>query len=390
MPVDVAAIERWLIAHGSKMVDSAAVVSGFADACRRHGLPLSRLHVGLMVLHPLDLSYVATWTPDHFEQGWLRNSPRALGQLAASPLGPLFRDDERQRSVRWPLHDDDQPLKTLRTLQQEGHTDYVGFALEFSDWRTTRACAFCTQRPGGFSDDEVNALRQLMPAWALVCELRTQESRSRTLLDTYLGAQSGQHVLDGTIARGDGQTLQAVVWMCNLRHFTRLCDELHRDDLLLLLNDYYDVVVGAVEDHGGEVLKFMGDGLLAIFAINDDRDAATACAQALDTVETSIAGMHDTNRQREERDESAIDFGVGIHVGEVHYGNIGAPERLDFTVVGPAVNLTSRILSHTRVVDDRVLTSEAVFARARTRLQERCTTTLKGVEAPQRLYGLSS
>ncbi|MCP4502905.1 MAG: adenylate/guanylate cyclase domain-containing protein [Deltaproteobacteria bacterium] len=306
--------------------------------------------------------------------------------MRQSPLHPLTQN---QNEIRFRLQGDELlSFELLRELKDEGHTDYFAHILPTIDGKRSRAVIYVTDEDGGFSDEHLQIFREAQPVLAWVAEVHSQVRRSRTLLDTYLGKNTGQQILDGKIARGDGETLHAVVWFCDLRGFTTLSEQLPRDELLDMLNDFFGAMTSSIEHEGGEVLKFIGDAMLAIFPIEHGEAGKIACQKAMKAVEAVNSKTLLLNAQREEAKGPPIDFGVALHVGEVHYGNIGGKTRLDFTVIGPAVNLASRIESKTKVLGESVLVSDAFFQASSDGLVPCSREVFKGVAEPQNLYRL--
>jgi adenylate cyclase len=209
-----------------------------------------------------------------------------------------------------------------------------------------------------------------------------------TLLSVYLGPEAGSRVLAGSVRRGDGKTIAAAIWLCDMRGFTRISETLPADEVIQLLNDYFETMAGPVTDHGGEVLKFIGDAMLAIFPIADDLDRDRACRIALVAAEEALARLDAVNAARCERGQPEIGVGLGLHTGAVMYGNIGAPERLDFTVIGPAVNLTARIEDLCRPLGRRLLASERFASPCGSELVSLGFHRLRGLAEPQEIFGL--
>jgi adenylate cyclase len=195
----------------------------------------------------------------------------------------------------------------------------------------------------------------LLPALALVSEIRIKNRLARTLLETYVGSHAGELILAGATRRGSGTTVRAAIMICDLRDFTRISDNWPRDDVIDLLNGYFDAMSEPVARHGGEILKFMGDGLLAIFPLSQP----SACANLLHAVTEARQAMVALNEKNSETGRAPLNYGIGVHVGDVMYGNIGSRTRLDFTVIGPAVNLASRLETLTKQVGRPVLLSRA-------------------------------
>jgi len=258
----------------------------------------------------------------------------------------------------------------------------------FSDGRSY-SCSWATDAPDGFSDEQILRITQLMPAFSLVLEILASRTIARNLMDTYLGHSAGVRVLDGEIYRGRNETIEAVIWISDLRGFTRMSDELDPPEILGILNDHFERVVGAIEDHGGEVLKFMGDSVLAIFPIAKPEDETRAAEAAIDAARDAVARVEAGNSERRETGLREIGFGVALHLGDVVYGNIGGSSRLDFTVIGPAVNHTARIEAICRTLDRTVLVSQEIAAVARTELTPLGSHALRGVREPHELFGLA-
>jgi adenylate cyclase len=254
-------------------------------------------------------------------------------------------------------------------------------------------CSFQTDRPGGFREEEAALLRRLVPVLALAFKAIAGMETARTLATTYLGEDAGRRVLDGAIARGVAETVRAILWYSDLRGFTRLADTAPRDVLIALLNTYADAVVSIVHAHGGQVLKFIGDGILAMFPLQGDASPcdASPCVRALEATIDALRAADRLGRERAAAGEPTIDIQVALHVGEVLYGNIGSRDRLDFTVVGPAVNEVARIERLCRALDRRVIVSAAFAAEgeaARERLVSLGRYALKGVRRPEELFTL--
>jgi adenylate cyclase len=250
----------------------------------------------------------------------------------------------------------------------------------FSSWTT--------DQPGGFEDWQIAALERLVAHLAQPLKALAIGRIADTLVDTYLGRDAGHRVLAGHIERGVAERIPAVLWNSDLQGFTRITDTVPPEQVIPLLNAYADVIVSAVHDNGGQVIKFIGDGILANFAVDDPE---AACCRALDAAEQAQERVKDLNRTRKADGLPVTRFYLGIHVGEVFYGNIGSVERLDFTVIGPAVNEVSRIGALCRSLDQDVLLSSAFAAAAgrhRCRLVSVGRYALRGVQRPQELFTL--
>src|SRR5262249_47619070 len=221
----------------------------------------------------------------------------------------------------------------VKDLRAEGLTDYIVLSIPFADG-SHKALSLATNRPDGFRDADIALFEGLVPAFAFNLEIQALQRTARTLLDTYVGRQAGSRVLDGQIQRGMGETIRAVIWLCDLRGFTSLSERLPRDELIDMLNAYFGPMCDGVEGEGGEVLKFIGEGMLGIFPRTDK--APPACRPAPAAAGRGRARVAATNRERVGARPPPINYGIALHLGEVMYGNIGGDTRLDFTVIGPA------------------------------------------------------
>ena len=253
----------------------------------------------------------------------------------------------------------------LEELQEKGATDYLAYKVSFSSEQEAGASgdgiigSWATDRPGGFTDNELVYFMRVQSRFAVACKIQIQQGVTHNVLDTYLGPNAGRRVLEGQIRRGDGERIEAVIWYSDMRASTPWADRLEPDGFLKLLNDYFECTAGAVIDHGGEVLRFIGDAVLGIFPVKADGDTrASAANKAMQAVCDAQRRLKDLNARRTLTGEEPVDFGLGLHVGELTFGNIGVPERLEFSVVGPAANEVARLESMTKSLHQRVLVSE--------------------------------
>jgi adenylate cyclase len=330
----------------------------FRDCCvklRAQGIPVARATMHLRLQHPQWFGSRVLWRPDLkdaelrpielgvTERDTYRRNP--VGALQAGAAQVRKRLEEARSDHDFPLYEE---------LRREGLTDYVAWPLEFT-LGVRHVVTFAADRPGGFTDDELSVLRDLLPALALVTEVRLKNRFARRLLETYVGPHASEQILSGHIRRGSGVTITAVVMICDLRGFTTISELWPRDDVISMLNEYFEVVSAPLEENGGEILKFIGDGLLAVFPLN----RPTACADALAAVSSVRRGMAALNERRVSANLKPLGYGLGVNVGDVMYGNIGTPTRLDFTVIGPAVNTAARLETLTKSLGRTALFSGA-------------------------------
>jgi adenylate cyclase len=239
-------------------------------------------------------------------------------------------------------------------MRAKGLTDYVAWPL-YHTLGKRHMVTFATDRSGGFDDAHIASLLKLLPVLALVSEIRVKNRLARTLLETYVGSHAGELILAGATRRGSGTTVRAAIMICDLRDFTRISDNWPRDDVIDLLNGYFDAMSEPIARHGGEILKFIGDGLLAIFPLSQPQ----ACGNLLHAVSEARQAMMALNEKNGGTGRASLNYGIGVHVGDVMYGNIGSRTRLDFTVIGPAVNMASRLEALTKQLGKPVLLSRA-------------------------------
>jgi adenylate cyclase len=282
----------------------------------------------------------------------------------------------------------------LREMRTEGQTDYVAFVHRFGAASIIGEmdCVYsswATSTPNGFREADLVALRRLVPLLALTIKCVSLARIARTLVEVYLGHDAGERVLSGRIARGVAERINAVIWYSDLRGYTKITDTAPPDEIIPLLNDYAAAVIDAIRIAGGDVLKLIGDGVLAIFRADD---AAHACRCALRAEASLRSGIKAVNERRAAGNHPVTSVYLGLHIGEVFYGNIGSEDRLDFTVVGPAVNEASRIAAMCRSVDRSVVLSSAFAAATpepeRSKLVSVGRYALRGVGRAEELFTL--
>jgi adenylate cyclase len=374
-------VVEWLTGNECHELDDAGLIAGLGRRLRAAGLPVDRLTLHLRTLHPEILGRTVAWSPGepveiHDREHGIEVSP----DFVDSPLqrvmymdGPLAVRLGDLGGQRW---------TNIDVFRERGLIEAVFVPLRSGDGLVS-AAAFCTARPGGFGAHEHAALERVVPALRNACELRTLRKVELTLLDTYIGPTTAQRILAGRIRRGQIESLEAALLLCDLRGFTELSNRLPSARVLELLDAYFDRVVPAIVDAGGEILKYMGDAVLAFFHRDE---AAAACAAALHAALASLDSL-----DRFTAPDAELRAGVALHYGEVSYGNIGSGQRLDFTVIGPDVNMVSRIQTVCGTAG-RSLVMSRRFAGL---LGDRATASigrhaLKGFAEPAELYSLAS
>lgn len=353
-PTQADGVVDWLT-NGTR--DQRFIDDIFAQMCIRlqqAGIPLKRSTLHVLIHHPQWLGARFMWSDGMREAEIARvdYDVRERSEYIGSPANEMqdgateVRENlERDPSLgrKHALYDE---------MREKGLTDYVAWPL-YHTLGKRHLITFATDRPGGFDHAHIAALKKVLPVLSLVSEIRIKNRLARTLLETYVGSHAGELILAGATRRGTGTTVRAAIMICDLRDFTKISDNWPRDDVIDLLNDYFDAMSEPIARHGGEILKFIGDGLLAIFPLQ----APDACANLLHAVTEARQAMAALNERNKATSRAPLNYGIGVHVGDVMYGNIGSTSRLDFTVIGPAVNMASRLEALTKKLGRTVLLS---------------------------------
>jgi adenylate cyclase len=361
-------LAAWITEAGLAGRSETVMLAGFCERAAAAGLPLASGVVVIDTLHPLHEGHAVRWFRDKAETELIEygrtNEGAAAESYRRSTFYYLFSSG---RSLMHRRLDDATTAEfpQLATSRAGGMTDFVGIMNRFAAEGVIGEmdCVFTgweTDRSEGFADSEVQALQQLAPFLALAMKCASLGRIAQTLAETYLGRDAGRSVLSGRIARGVADRIDTVLWFSDLRGYTRITDTAPPEQIIPLLNDYAEAVIAAVHAQGGDVLKLIGDGVLAIFRAEERQQACRAALAAAQGAGDSIAAL---NQERASGGLPTTRIYLGLHIGEVFFGNIGSQERLDFTVVGPAVNEVSRIAAMCRSVDQPVLIS-AAFAAA--------------------------
>jgi adenylate cyclase len=377
----------WLVDGAPSVRTPVALLSETCERLVAAGVPLWRVGAFVKTLHPDAFGRSFIWhqgaevvvnTAD-FD---LPETP----QFLQSPLAILYRSGHEVRyrlddpeSRRFPFFDD---------MRGEGVTDYIALPLLFTDG-TTHASSWTTKHSDGFSDEHIAALRRVVRPFARLGEIFALRRTAATLLDTYVGNRAGERIMAGQIRRGHAETMQAAIWLSDLRGFTALSDRLAPEIVVDILNQYFDCQVPTIRQHGGEILKFMGDGLLAVFPIAKDHcNVSEVCARVLEAARearTNVDAMQYPTGEGGER----FRFGVALHIGGILFGNIGGSSRLDFTCIGPAVNLAARLEKIAGRLARTVVASEAFAGAGPGGWTDLGEFPVAGFSKAARVYGLA-
>ena len=398
-------LHMWVVREGLRGADAAAIFDGLCQRFVSAGVPLWRAFVGMPTLHPQWGGYSYTWWRDlnAIEPAQFGRGQEYELILLRSPFGQLIRqvqksgaDEDPWRHLHWRLAGPQAQLEypILKDLAAAGATDYFAQVVGFGpngdpSYGTGIGYSFATDSPEGFQDDHLVLLRAVLPALSLAMMTHGGHMIASGLLKAYLGGDAGARVHAGSVERGSVESVRAVLWYADIRGFTAIADTTPGLIVIELINAIFEMLTASLRPRGGQVLKFLGDGMLAIFPFMDATREDT-CAQAIDAAAEAMDELERLNagRQAAGRPVAAVD--LALHVGEVLYGNVGAVDRLDFTVIGPAVNEVARIEALCEPLGRQVLVSAELASAVgnRRRLEPLGEHTLRGVREPRLIYAL--
>jgi adenylate cyclase len=375
----------WLMHKGRHLATREEVVGGICERVRAAGMPIDRVAFFFWMLHPQYAGVALFWDGEKVTLNRGEHGFRRTEQYLSSPAARITAGE---RVIRRRLEDRDCALDfpVLRDLREQGMTDYVIAEVLFSGG-VRNSVSLTTRRPGGFIDHDIAEIQRLLHPFALIMENFNGRDLAKTLLETYLGRISGAKVLDGQIKRGDGEELDAVIWFSDLRDSTPLSRTLGERRFLELLNDYFESTAGAVLEHGGEVLRFIGDASLAVFPTAGEPPRA-ACLRAVAAARSARTRVRAANARRLAAGLPEFASGIGLHLGRVLYGNIGTPERLEFSVIGAAANEAARIEALCKETGTDIVLSQTVAAALEEKLSSLGRFELRGVAQPMAVYAL--
>jgi len=377
-----------MVSEGRLEQNLSRFVDGLMSRAVEAGLPIWRFYIGLQLVHPQMVATGVLWK----RGGTVEQIPRAHGVLTSSAYigSPMQAVRLTNDAVRHGLEDEleEGAHTVLRELKEGGGTDYLARPLGLGRPGSIPVASFATDRPGGFSDEDLTDLRHLVDLMAPVAEIFIYRNIAETVTDTYLGHIVGEQILGGLIKRGDGREINAVLWFSDLRDFTGLNERMGASELLDLLNNYLQLVGDALKAYGGEILKFIGDGVMAYFPAEDALFLPHVTDNAVSAARRLIADIEAANEARAAGGADPLRFGVGLHVGPVTFGNIGTEERLDFTVIGPAVNRASRLEGLTKQLGVPVLASSEFNLASTVPMKSMGMHALRGVPDPVEVFTL--
>jgi adenylate cyclase len=379
-------LRDWLIDGARSAATSTQMMSELCERLVAAGLPLWRVGFFVRTLHPDIVGRNFIWKPGtEVVSGTTNYDVLDSPEYLHSPLAIVFGEG---REVRHRIDDpESRRFPFLDDMREEGVTDYIALPMIQSDG-SVHASSWTTKKPGGFTDEHLNGLRSLIPPMTRLIEITRLQRTAMVLLDTYVGNRAGEKILGGQIRRGHTEMMQAAIWLSDLRGFTALSDRLPSETVVDILNLYFDCQVLAIRNHGGEVLKFMGDGLLAVFPIAEQPgDTQVVCTSVLQAAREARANVEAMNFPVGETIER-FRFGVALHVGRILYGNIGGGNRLDFTCIGPAVNLAARLEKIAGRLHRTVVASGAFMRACEDGWSDLGEFPIAGFSKAERVYGL--
>lgn len=399
-------LAAWLTRAGLDGCSIDSMMAEFSERLNRDaGIPVERVYLAMTTLHPLLRARGYTWAAGQGLVDVAAMPHRDAGDEPQAWQESPFRhmlikwEPEMRRRLTGPqaLHD----FPVLRDFADQGFSDWIAFAHSFG-WDLSIAqrqvgydagmgmiCSFATRHPEGFSASEIDRLRVLVSLLALTVKAVTLTQLARDVTAAYVGRDAANHVLSGEIRRGMAQKIDAVILYADLRGFTQVADRLAIEPLIEMLNAYFDCLGPAIEENGGQVLKFLGDGLLASFQLAPGQDPAPLCAAALAAAEQSLAAVEKLNAGWRSEGAPTLELDIALHRGTVMYGNVGTSARLDFTLIGPAVNEAARLENLCASLDRNLIASRSFVVSAggaAKRLRSLGSHTLRGVAEPQEVF----
>lgn len=343
-------IGHWIIDQGLRGASFDEIMLGFCRRMQAEGYPLRRVSISLRTLHPRYGAHSFVWNAgsDHLSKVAHLHQEASDESFLRSPISYLLRRGQKTLRCRLDGRPLDATFPLVEELRAEGYSDYAATTVLFAseqDFQTMEGIFFscATDREGGFPEEDLERIYGLLPTLALALKTASVQEVAVNLVEAYLGEDAGHQVLRGRFNRGSVESIDAVILIADLRGFTATTERLPRETVVARLNAYFDCIVQPLEQQGGQVLKFLGDGLLATFALGEGKTKERVCAAALQAARCALAKVDDLNAALEAEGELTMPLDIALHLGDVMYGNVGAAGRLDFTVIGAAVNEASRI-----------------------------------------------
>lgn len=376
----------WLFAQGRFNSQFDDFMDAVCHKLIELGTPVSRVRISFRILHPQLMAWSCVWEKDKgadlFE---ISKDIIETDDYVGSPIEYIYEHNRPIRQSMAELPPDAHSV--FYELRDKGLTDYYACPIYFSN-RSVNVATYATDCKTGFSESCISFLAEVSVLITPFIETFSTRRLARNLMDTYIGPRTGRRILEGQIQRGDGEEINAAIWFSDFRNFTRYTESLDLEQLLETLNQYFEIVHQCVEKNDGEILRFIGDAMLIVFPAEKSETIADACQKALTSAIDAQLTVRNINSTRKEMGKPIIEFGVGLHEGCVMYGNVGAPTRLDFTVMGTAVNRTARLESLTKDLDCPILFSSDFNRRINSEGRYMGEYSVKGVKNTLEAYSL--
>ncbi len=378
-------VANWLFGEGRRINDPVKLVEGLAQQLDLAGAHIDRLAFLCRTLHPKFLGWNVRWSRQMGAQrASVEHAVRASDAFIGSPVQFVQQQGQPYRLRVTPQAEDGEH-SLVPDLRHDGLTDYAALPMPFGR-ELTNVLTAATAAPAGFTDADLERLATLAKLVSPFVEIIAVRRTTLGLLDTFVGPRISERIFQGQVKRGDGDRIDAAFWYSDLRGFTNLSETLPTADLLQLLNDYFEFCAAAAAARGGEILQFIGDAILIVFEIGKAGTREQVCEAALDAAIDAFASIAVANHRRHRAGQAEIRFGLGLHLGTVTHANVGAPGRLAFNVVGPAVNMTARIQAMTKELGEPLLVSAEFAALVKRPLRSAGRHELRGVASGQELF----
>lgn len=381
---------RWLADYRGPPLVIEDIVKNVFDRVRDDGIPIMRFGVNVSDYRPQVIGRSYIWEQEAGLEIVDRDyTPKRSDLYLDSPIRVIIEGGAEglRRRLDGPNAQLDFPI--VNDLKERGATDYIGVAIEFSD-RSRHFASWATDRPGGFQPHELNLLDALLPLLSVRLEVAHSRTATRQLLTTYLGVEATRRIISGEFRRSLGEDIEAVIFYCDLRGFTRMTDILPSGEIIAVLSEYFDAVAGAVRTRQGDIIEMIGDGMIAIFRVTADFTVAQAANEALEAAREAMTALSAIPAERLPKPIAALHAGFALNVGQVTFGNIGSQDRLDFTIIGPAVNEASRIEPLTKTLGYPVLMTQAFAKHCRAKeIRSLGFHVLRGVREPREIFTLA-
>lgn len=380
---------QWLLEEGAQFSTLRELTQEWVAQMRQEGVPIDRINLGVFALHPEMAGYAVTWDTSLTDAVEIpvRREDTLTPTYLQSPIRTLV-DERRELCFDLRRQDDVEAYQVLGEYKAKGYLHYYGFPIVYAD-NGVAALTLCTKNEAGLTTEMLEGFRYLFPVLRLLMSVVETRRLAKTVLKTYLGRETGESVLAGKIIRGQGEFIDAALWLCDLRNFTAMTEQIGSESMIDVMNAYFDCMADAVWAENGEILKFMGDAMLVVFRKNEKATTVQVVERALKAARNAQMNLHSLSEKRADKGLVPLKTGIAIHLGQVIYGNVGAASRLDFTVMGHAVNMVARIQQLSGELGFPILCSQEVAAHAKSKTVSLGKYGFKGVKSEVEVFKLT-